>query len=103
VVRTPYEATVRLLGWSAHYWEVFDGELASRGISPFDLRIDRLCNTIYSRIIQEGLRGLEATIDELTENLNSELAKPLPGRRHRVTQDSIDDEMALFRKAQQNV
>lgn len=103
MVRPPYEACVRLLLWSAQFWEVFDGELAARGISPFDLRIDRLCNTIYARIIQEGLRGLEATIDEMAKNLDSELAKPLPGRKQRVTQDSIDEEMALFRMAQQNV
>ena len=100
--RKPYEACVRLLGYAGHYWQAFDGQFASRLQDPFDLSFDRFLNAIYWFAIEE-IRGGgidRGSVNDAMEMLDRELSKPLPGREPRVDENVIQDEMAMFKKAQ---
>lgn len=98
----PFEACVRLIGYAGHYWQAFDGQFASRLQDPLDLRFDRFLNAIYWFAIEEirggGMERL--SINDAMEALDRELSKPLPGRKPKVDENVIQDEMAMFKKAQ---
>jgi hypothetical protein len=98
----PYEACVRLVAFAGHYWEAFDGELASRQVDPLDLPVNRFLNAIYAFLLNE-IRGngmQRVQIDEAKTSLENELSKPLPGaKRMKVSDSVVNDEMALFRAA----
>lgn len=41
----------------------------------------------------------QVSLDEAKEALDNQLAKPIPGRRQRVSDSVVEDEMALFNAA----
>ena len=97
MVVSPYVAVVRLLGAAANFWWRIDGPLAERGVDPwYDLSFSRLLTLIY----YEVSRNAECEVALTT--FAAKLPEPIPG--HRVTESSeqqlIEDEMALFMKAQ---
>ena len=100
MVGFPFTARVRLLGYAARYWEAFDGELAARGVDPWDLRFDRLLRAVYAFILRESRGGALGGVglDEAIQRLEAELATPIPGMV-KVDQEQVEDEMALFRRA----
>lgn len=101
MVGKPFTARVRLCVYAATYWQAFDGEFAARGQDPLDLRFDRFLNAVYHFVIRERRGGAmsDVGLDDAIQWLDAELAKPIPGYV-RVTQDDVNDELALFRKAQ---
>jgi hypothetical protein len=99
VGRFPYSACVRLIGYAGNYWAHFDGGYAARGLDPFDLPFNRFLNAIYYFIVGELTRAGQ-TLDAAVKALDEQLAVPLPGMEIEVTDDVIEQEMALFMAAQ---
>lgn len=51
---TPYYVTQALINTASEHWVSIDGWLASRGIEPMDLPIDRWLNLIYHWATREA-------------------------------------------------
>lgn len=102
MVGKPFTARVRLCSYAATYWQAFDGEFAARGLDPLDLRFDRFLNAVYAFVLREMRGGAmsDTGLDDAVQRLATELAKPIPGRAIKVSQEDVQDELALFRKAQ---
>ena len=52
MVRSPYEAVVRLYAYAERYWAEIDGEAASRGADYLALPLDRFLNAVQWWVVQ---------------------------------------------------
>lgn len=94
MVQPPYGEAVRLISVAAEAWDLFEGKYTSQGIDPLQLSLRKFLNLIYFTLL-EATAGDEGKAVKMKQ----ELAAPLPGRAHKVSQQTIDSEMAMFKKA----
>ena len=94
MVLPPYEECLKLIAIAAHDWDQFDGRCAQAGLDPFGLPFRRFLNLIHFT----AMEALAYDDVEKAKYLNY-LESPLPGRERKVSQDTIDEEMAQFMAA----
>lgn len=88
-----YAAACRLFGIAGYLWWEIDGACARQGFDPLDLPLDRFLSLVYSWFTER----LSHSTKEDAEQAMTELFAPADGvDPDKVTQDVVDEEMALF-------
>ena len=88
-----YAAACRLFGIAGVCWWEIDGSCARQGVDPLELDLDRFLNLVYSWFLER----LRDAPKEDAEQAMQELFAPADGvDPDQVTQDVVDEEMALF-------